>query len=280
MKKIIIQGTSRTASKLYREILNKVDDVVILHEIVFDFKFKNDVHSTLKKHKAYTIPKNIRPAINELYSNEYFKRIKAEYPDKETLISALEQQKNLNWGKALNVFIEQKAKNKNVKISGAKNPVHFSYTKKLLNKLENVKVLYLLRDPRAMYASEIHQKMVKQPLSNFPQLKLRFLQRWLIFFHSTIEWVWAIKTYRKVRNEVILCRYEELVNEPDKLMKRIFQFCDLIYSKSYLEELSVINSSHNVNNKGISTHGIEKWKRELNSFEFFWFSALKKIFKY
>lgn len=280
MKKIVIQGTSRTASKLYREVLNSVDSVSILHEIVFDFQFKNDVHAVLKKHGAYGNKNSVRPAIDELYSNRYFRRLGDEYPDKETLIAPLEDQEELNWAKALDIFIEQKAVNEGLLISGAKNPVHSSYTKKLLDELDDVRVLYLTRDPRAMYASEIHQKLVKQGLSNFPQLKMRFLQRPLIFIHSSIEWIWSMRTYRRVHDRVVLCTYEELVTDPKDLFQRIFEFCGLEYSDRYLDGLSVINSSHNVDGKGISKHGLEKWKNDLNAFERFWFTLLKRLFKY
>lgn len=248
-----------------------------MHEIVFDFRFKNDVNAVLKKHNAYFDSKNIRNAINALYSDKYFKRIKAEYPEKETLIDALEKQDKLDWAKALNAFIEQKAINENKQISGPKNPVHSTFTKRLLNSLTNVKVLYLLRDPKAMYASEIHQKKVKQPLSNFPQLKIKFLQRPLVFFHTTIEWINAVKMYKKISDKVILCKYEELVNQPQELMKRIFDFCELEYSDKYLEEISVINSSHSVNNKGISKHGIDKWNKDLYTIERLWFNLLQKL---
>jgi len=278
MKKIVIQGASRTASKLYRDILNKVDTVVVLHEIVFDFPFKNDIHATLKKHNAYTNKTNIRSAIDELYLHNY--RLGDEFPDKETLINPLETQKDLNWAKALNIFIQQKAINEELPISGAKNPVHSSRTKRLLDELDDVKVLYLTRDPRAMYASEIYQKLVKHPLSSFPQLRIRFLQRPLIFIHSSIEWIWSMMTYRRVQDRVVLCKYEELVTDPNNLMQRIFKFCELEYSDKYLNDLAVIGSSHKVESKGISKHGIEKWKTELNAFERCWFTLLKRLFRY
>jgi len=278
MRKIVIQSTSRTASKLYRDILNKVEGVVILHEIVFDFRFKKDVHAVLKKHSAYTHRENIRPAIDELYSINY--RLGEEFPDKETLIRPLESQDGLDWAKALSIFLEQKAINEGMSIGGAKNPVHSSYTKKLLDELDDVKVLYLLRDPRAMYASEIYQKLTRHPLSNFPQLRLRFLQRPLIFVHSSIEWIWAMKTYRKVQDRVMLCTYENLVTDPKSLVQRMLEFCELEYSDEYLQGLSVIGSSHQVEEKGISKHGIDKWKSNLNALERFWFTALKKLFRY
>ena len=89
----------------------KVEDVVILHEheIVSDFRFKSDIHAVLKNHNAYTNLKNIRSAIDELYSNKYLTCLQNEFPDKETLINSLENQKDLHWAKALNIFIEQKA---------------------------------------------------------------------------------------------------------------------------------------------------------------------------
>lgn len=131
-----------------------------------------------------------------------------------------------------------------------------------------------------MYASEICQKLKKHPLSSSPQLKIRWLQRPLIFAHSTIEWIWAMRTYRNVQDRVLLCKYEELVTDTRRLMQRVFAFCGLEFSDDYLEGLSVIGSSHNVATKGISQHGIEKWKEKLNTFEQVWFTMLKDLFGY
>jgi len=90
----------------------------------------------------------------------------------------------------------------------------------------------------------------------------------------------SMRTYKQVRDRVVLCKYEELVTAPEKLMQRIFEFCELKYSDEYLQGLSVINSSHKVESTGISAHGIEKWKTDLNAFERFWFTLLKQLFKY
>lgn len=280
MKKILIQGTSRTATKLYRTVLNRVPNVYIQHEINFDFRWKKDIHSVLKKHGAYNKKENIRPAMEAIYNDPFFKRVVNEYPDKNILINALEKQEKLTWGNVLNVFLQERSKIIDKQVTGAKNPVHFSYTRKVMKEMDDVRVLYLLRDPRAMYASELYQKMTKQRYSKFPQLKIRFLQRSLIFFHTTIEWVWAVSVYNKNRKCVVLCRYERLVNEPEELFKDIFSHCDLPFSKEYLDDLSVINSSHKVSDKGISNHGIDKWRQKLNAFERFWFKTIMKFLDY
>lgn len=280
MKKIVIQGTSRTATKLYRDILNKVPGVYLQHEINFDFRFKRDINAVLKKHNVYKNKSNIRKAIDEIYNNPFFDRVVKEYPEKEVLIDILEQYPKITWSIALTVFLEEKSRRIDKNICGAKNPVHFSYTPKLLRELDNIKVLYLLRDPRAMYASELYQKGTKQKYSNFPQLKIRFLQRWLILLHTSIEWMWAILIYKRVKSKVVFCSYEQLVNDPMGLTQNIFNYCDLEYKPEYLNDTSVMNSSHAVEKKGISSHGLDKWKSQLNWAEKVWFKFLVNIMNY
>lgn len=280
MKKILIQGTSRTATKLYRKVFNNVPDVYLQHEINFDFRFKKDLNQIFKKYKAYNSTKGFLKAIDKIYEDPFFKRVENEYPDKKVLINSLEKARPLSWEKALAVFLEEKSRIEGKNVCGAKNPVHFSFTKRALKKLDDVKVLFLIRDPRAMYASELHQKMDKQRYSGFPQLKIRFLQRMLIFIHVNLEWIWALKTYKKVRRNVVLCKYENLIKEPEKLMKRIFSHCEIPFDLKYLENISVFNSSHKVTGKGVSDHGINKWKDELNRFEKHWFRVLISVFGY
>jgi len=280
MEKIFIQGTSRTASKLYREVLNRVEGIYILHEMNFDFRVKEDVHKIFKKYKVYDFPQNIKFAIDEIYSNPFYKRIQKEYPDKNILINALERQKEVNWCSALSLIVETKARKENKKVAGAKNIVHFSFTPNLVRNLRDAKVLYLLRDPRAMYASEIVQKTTGMRYSKFPKTRSEKIQRVLTFFHTTIEWVWALMIYKQVKGKVFLCKYEELVNNPDGLFVRLFDYLGLSWSNEYLKGLSVISSSHRINDQGISRHGIEKWRQDLNVFESSWFNFLMKVFGY
>lgn len=281
MKKILILGTSRTASKLYKEVLNRNEDAYILHEIMFKFRFKIDVYSILKKHNVFNDKEKLNEALDEIYSKPFFRNLKTEYPDKERLIGEFQKLEKLNWQNTLNLFLELKAKELNKKITGAKNPVHFSFAPKVLRELNNVRILYLLRDPRSIYASEIPMKFKESELSQFPRLKNKFLQRLLIFVHTNIEWIWAMIIYKRIRKKILLCKYEDLVSNPDNMFQRVFNYCELPINKKYVKNIGVIGSSYVRNNEeGISKHGMEKWKNVLNKSEKVWFKILINLFNY
>ncbi|MFW6026511.1 MAG: sulfotransferase [Candidatus Woesearchaeota archaeon] len=281
MKKILILGTSRTASKLFKEVLKKHENVYILHEIMFSFRFKTDIYSTLKKYNVSKNRDNLNEAFDEIYSKPFFRNFKTEFPDKEKLISQFQKLELINWESSLKLFLELKANELNKSITGAKNPVHYSFAPKVLKKLDDVKVLYLLRDPRSIYASEIPMKFKESKLSQFPRLKNKILQRLLIFAHTNIEWIWAMIVYKRLRKKVMLCKYEDLVYNQDKMFQRVFDYCGINYKKGYLEDIGVIGSSYIKNNdRGISQHGVKKWENVLNSFEKGWFKVLIKIFSY
>ncbi len=281
MLKIFILGTSRTASKLYREILNKHQDVYILHEIMFDFRWKTDLHEIFQKHGVYKNRNNLDAALNEIYEKPYFRNFKTEYDNRDGLKNALQQLENFNWENVLTCLTELKARSLNKEVAGAKNPVHYSFAKKVLKNLNEVRVIYLLRDPRAIYASEIPMKFKDSQLSQFPRIKPAFLQRFLIFIYTNIEWIWAMITYKRVKNNVLFCKYEALVNDPKKIFNDVFEYCGLSFKEDYYTGLDVIGSSHQVNkNAGISKHGIDKWKNMLNGFEKLWFKILIGLFNY
>jgi hypothetical protein len=107
------------------------------------------------------------------------------------------------------------------------------------------------------------------------------LQRILIFFYTNLEWIWAIIIYKRLKNKVLICKYEDLINGPDLQMSKVFEFCGLEYNKKYIEEVGVIGSSHvEDTSSGVSSHGVQKWKSMLNGFEKLWFKILIYIFKY
>ncbi len=281
MKKIIILGTGRTASKFYKEVLKKDKDVYILHEVMFDFRFKVDINSIFKKHNVYNDNVNLRKAFDEIYSKPFFLNFKTEFPDKDELIKEFEKLDRINWANALNLIIELKAKSLNKKITGAKNPVHYSYASRVIKKLDDVKLIYLMRDPRSLYASEIPMKFKDSKLSQFPRMKSKVLQRILIFGYTNIEWIWAMITYKRIRKKALLCKYEDLISNYEGTFQRVFDFCELPFDKSYLDGIGVINSSFIENNStGVSKHGLDKWKDMLNGFEKAWFGMLIFLFKY
>ena len=281
MKKIVIIGTGRTASKLYREVFNRVPNVYILHEVMFDFRMKIDIDSLLRKHKAYSNTNNIHKAFDDIFSFSFFRNFKSEYKNPETLINNLTASDNITWGNALNTIIETRPYEQGYKIAGAKNPVHFSYAPKMIKELEDIKVIFLARDPRALYASELPMKTKSSQLSQFPRIKNRWLQRILIFSYTNLEWIWSMLIYNRLKNKLILCKYEDLVTNSEFLFKRVFDFCEIPYKQEYIENIGVIGSSHiRNNNKGFSDHALDRWKNYLNRFEKIWFKILISIFKY
>jgi len=282
MKKIFILGPGRTASKLYKETLKKHDDVYILHEIMYYFRFKTDIFSILKKHGVLNSKDKLKLAVNEIYEKPYLVNFRTEFPDKEEFLKILSSIEDLSWTSVLNSLIEEKTKSLNKKIAGAKNPVHFSYAPRVIREFEDdAMILFLLRDPRALYASEIPMKSRDYHLSQFPRVKNKNIQRVLIFIYVNIEFIWAIITYKRLKNKVLLCKYEDLIGNPTGMMEKVFNFCGLTFQEDYIKDAKIIGSSHiKQNESGISSHGMKKWETILNRFEKFWFKMIIGIFNY
>ena len=90
-----------------------------------------------------------------------------------------------------------------------------------------------MRDLRGIYASELH---------------------------TNIEWIWTMNIYYKVKYHVLLCKYENLIDDPKKMIETVFSFCELQFKEEYAEEVPVIGSNHKVQEKkGFSEHGVDKW---------------------
>lgn len=132
-------------------------------------------------------------------------------------------------------------------------------------------VIYLVRDPRALYALELPMQFKDSKLTQFPRIGIESIQRVMIFLYVNLEWIWLIITYKRFQNKDLLCRYEDLVNNPESDFRKIFEFCGVFYSDEFHKKLTVVGSSHEVDkNISISKHGLEKA----------WFNVLIKVFGY
>jgi hypothetical protein len=268
---IFIIGPSRTASKLYRAILNNHPEIHITHEINYRFRLKNDIYKLLKEYSddisyisSYML-NNLKyfPFLNQMSENE-----------REEFKAEMDKLESPSDKELLDFLLAYNAKNKKKKYWGGKFPVHYSYLGYLLRYYPNAKVIFLTRDLRAIYASE---KIKKQDFkrhkgSQWPRIKIKSLNILLIYFYCLLEWTWSTIIYKKYSKKynIKLYEYEKLITMPEQIVYDICDFVGIKATSAMLQNVSVIGSSYNSqNNKdlGFKKEAIYRWKEELNWFE-------------
>jgi len=144
-------------------------------------------------------------------------------------------------------------------ITGMKNPWLDEFSPSILSALDNLKVIHLIRDCRAVCSSKLHQ-------------------------HEKYPWPFMVRQWRKSgtviwRNHalesserILIVRYEDLVANPEKTCNSICQFLGIAYNPDMINPEKFIghdglpwraNTSYSQMTSGITTTSLDKWKMKL-----------------
>ncbi len=158
-----------------------------------------------------------------------------------------------------------------------KSPPHSFFVEGLLSKIPNSKIIAILRDPRAVIASRLFGNRASRPYGYKVPRKLHF---YLDFSEVLFTYKALNKWYLSPNRRLLFVKYEDLVKDPEEIIRKIFTFLELPREPVYnninpldmrmeaLHIAGVMNSSYG-KKKGftISKSSLKKWIGVLTSSE-------------
>ena len=154
-------------------------------------------------------------------------------------------------------------------------PRNIFYAQRILDFYPQARVVHMVRDPRAVMASQ-KQRWQRRKLAkskeNFPLFAT--LRAWANYHPFTIARLWNRASQIAVRMEaherVLLVRFEDLLRDPEHTIKSVCKHCGIDYQPEMLS-IDQINSSHNTAGgdakKGFNVATIDVWKKVLDPAE-------------
>lgn len=280
MKQIFILGVSRTGSKFYMQLLNSHKDVFISPELIFKHPIKKDFCTLLEV--SLREGNSVEKIVDKLFDFKErlpFTRTITKI-GKKKIIKALYQIKELTPYSIFDYIIRLSALHENKSIYGAKFPVHFRYSEELIDNFKDSKNLFLTRDPRAIYVSDVKKKK-KESKGDYYRFKVKYFIKFLVLFYTIIEWRKSLTVYEKCirkysSKRIKLMKYETVINENKSVINDIATFINCSVDDFNLDEIKIVDSSYD---NGISA---DRWKENINSLEKFVFKLLigRKMKKY
>ena len=267
--KIFILGVGRTGSQMMMNVLNKHSKVFIDNEINFLLRFKRDIVSEVKKIGNLENDENVSKLVDVLYSD----KIRRDYPIMGKIPKEEFRKKFLSSDRTLkslfSLMIDIKADLENKEITGAKFPVHFSYLSLLHSWFPDSKIIFLTRDPRAIYASELEMKKRRTYESQFPIREKSPFYRLAVLAYVVLQWNWAQRVYfnYQKKHRIFLSKYEEFVLHPEEQIRKICNFLDIDFEQEMLDIVLQDSSHEKEAKRGFNTTTVEKWRYKLNGFE-------------
>jgi hypothetical protein len=156
-------------------------------------------------------------------------------------------------------------------ILGEKSPHHIHYVPTLLEWFPQAKVIHTLRDLRAIFVSQ-RQKKSKQ--ENVPRRHRLFRNSALSYevymgLNISIHWLRLAQLHHQYRqcypNNYYLCRFEDLVTDPERHLRKLCTFLDIDFNQAMLQQ-SFQNSSLTERHQaqGFDALATARWRQHLH----------------
>jgi hypothetical protein len=151
-------------------------------------------------------------------------------------------------------------------------PRNIFYADALLKTYPNARIVHMMRDPRAVMASQKkrwQRRRLTTDTKGFPLAQS--LRVWVNYHPYTIARLWNRASQAaislKSHPRFTLVRFEDLLEEPEKVIRSLCDDIDVGYEQTMLE-VGQINSSHQSSvggaRKGLHKNAIDTWKSTLS----------------
>lgn len=185
------------------------------------------------------------------------------------------------------MVLRQYAADKGKERWGEKTPHHYRHIDTLLAWYSEARIVYLLRDPRAVCSSLLTVPWRKWNLKGLRSLESDTLRRLRRVLHDAECWqsqVDELRTRWLGESRITVVKYEDLVSSPEAVTKRICAFVEEPFSETmitgrrwrHLSDRSPVESARRSSWEAdhltrslrpISTDSVDKWKARLSEME-------------
>jgi hypothetical protein len=284
---IFIVGVSRSGTTLMRRTLNRSDAIAIASENHFlgHVIASEGVRHRLRKFGDLSNDANVCRLVDYLYSDAF--RSSSKYRDVSSLWRWLTQrvprdellrrllESDRSERALFRAILQLYAERKGKRVMGEKTPAHVRYVPTLLEWFPEGRVIHMLRDPRAIFVSELRRRS-KQPLST-PYRQLRRFRpafKLLILLQITVLWYEGLLRYRRNKRQYpdnyYLLRFEDLVRDPESHIRRVCDFVGVQFQDEMLKQ-QVVSKGFQEGQEGFDASAAERWREHIDPWIDAWF---------
>lgn len=263
-KLIFVVGNSRSGTTMLGRILGRAEKVYLFNELHF--------------FEQTWLPVVPAPKINPSQAIWYIARLMAVHRDGYYVKPDIQKY----WGeasvlvgsnpgewtapRAYAVFVTAEARRFGKSIPCDKTPRNLFYIQEILYYYPNAYIVHIVRDPRDVMLSQKNRWKRRQFSSNKFPLK-EAIRSWANYHPISISILWrsGIKAWERFADHprLLLVRFEDLLDNPEDVIKRICAHVGISYSRSMLD-VPQIGSSHGSDQPervGINKEIAGRWRR-------------------
>ncbi len=277
---IFIVGVSRSGTTLIRRILNRSDQIAICAENHFMGHLLSREGTRYKFRQLGDLADddNVRKLVDFIYtgglerswryrqmSSHWYWLIKRVDPNvlRERILASDRSERAL-FMIMMSLYAEQKGK----PLMGEKTPAHVRYVDTLLAWYPEAKVIHMVRDPRAIYVSELRRRQVDKESTLYRYLKrVSPLFKLFVFMQTALAWWESVARYRRYRRSFVKnyypLKFERLVQEPEQTIRDLCCFLGVEFQESMLDQ-EVVSLGFSAGQQGFDARTAQRWKAQID----------------
>lgn len=282
---IVIVGASRSGTTLMRTLLERSPQISIAPENHFlgHLRAREGARHYFRRAGDFADDATMIRIVDLIYSGEFQRRSRWREvsPFWRWLVNNVprdEMEQRLLAAERTDrgvyvAFLRAYAAHKGGSIIGEKTPAHLSYADTILDWFADGRIIHMLRDPRAIYVSDLRRRRAKlrRPYKWFALIP--GLLPLVILVQTTIVWRAAVKhhhTYvRRYPDRYRMVRFEDLVAQPDETLRGVYDFLG-VPMPSGATEVKVVSAGFNRGEQGFDAGAATRWRDHIGRFERRW----------
>lgn len=160
-------------------------------------------------------------------------------------------------------------------VIGEKTPAHVRHGDTLLRWYPGGRIIHMLRDPRAIYVSDLRRRR-KVP-GSVPYRVLNHVPGGMaavLLVQTTLTWLESVALLRANRRRhagrYLVVRFEDLVTDPRAAVERICRFAGIPFEEAMLDRV-VESHGQALGSSGFDVAAADRWRAQLSPVARWWF---------
>jgi hypothetical protein len=276
---IFIVGVSRSGTTLTRRILDRHSRIGLVTENHYlgHLLAWEGARYYFRRLGDLADDDTVRRLVELIYSGElqrrsrlrelspYWRWLTAKVPrqDIEAYLLASDRSERGIFEAFLRIYADRRGK----AIIGEKTPAHLDYVETLLEWFPDGRVIHCMRDPRAIFVSELRRR--REHAMGVPYRQLASVPALLEqFVLLQVVWAWARAVHRhrqlqrRYPDRYRLLRFEDLVSTPQRTLDELCAFLSVQPEARMLEQ-KVTSKGARVGETGIDTAAADRWRSRI-----------------
>jgi hypothetical protein len=160
-------------------------------------------------------------------------------------------------------------------VIGEKTPAHVRHGDTLLAWYPGGRIIHMLRDPRAVYVSDLRRR--REHPGSVPYRALRHIPGALgavLLVQTTLAWLESVgrmrENLRRHPDRYLVVRFEDLVTRPRDEVERVCRFLGITFEEPMLDRV-VVSYGQALGSSGFDAGAADRWRPQLSPTAAAWF---------